>query len=74
MERLLVTLEKKVLLGNVGRQEKEFLVCMMCPDGSIDAVSPCIDRDHIPILKKTLKKRLPEDDIKVLTNKTRRIE
>jgi len=74
MGRSLTNLEKKALFGNVGRQEKEFLVCAIRLDEFVDAISSCTDREHISIPKKTLKERFPKDEIKVLISKTRRIE
>jgi hypothetical protein len=81
MERALTTLEMKALSGNVGREGSKFLVCAVCPSGkqgveyfNIDRTIFCNDRDHISKSKKQLKERFPEDEIKVLVSKTRRIE
>jgi len=81
MERALTSLEIKALSDNVGREESEFLICAICSSGksgveysNIDCIRSCTDRHHIQKSKKELKKEFPEDDIKVLRSKTRRIE
>jgi len=78
MERALTSLEKKALSNNVGRQEEEFLVCAVSLLGTdyafIDCFKICNERDHLPRMKKELKKQFPKDDIRIIINKGRRIE
>ncbi len=78
MERALTSLERKALSNNVGRQEKEFLVCAVSLLGTdcafIDCFKTCTERDHVRKLKKELKKQFPEDDVRIIVKKGRRIE
>jgi len=78
MERALTSLERKALSNNVGRQEEEFLVCAVSLLGTdhvfIDGFKSCTERDHVPRLKKELKKQFPKDDVRIIINKGRRIE
>jgi len=78
MERALTNLERKVLSNNVGQQEKEFLICAVSLLGTdcafIDSFKTCTERDHARKLKKELKKEFPEDDVRIIIKKGRRIE
>ena len=78
MKRGLINIERKVIAENIGRADLQIVICAICfsenPGYSIDRIEICDNFNKSRELEKKLKKEYPQDEIRILITKTRRIK
>lgn len=81
MKRILTSLERKAVFDNVGKTKTEFVICAVCSSkklsaiyDDIDCVILCEDNNEVEEAERELRKKFPNNEIRVVKNRATRIE